>query len=37
MNVAFAARSRARCLIDGAIALGAAAYVSRGRVEQRVK
>jgi hypothetical protein len=37
MNVAFAARGRAHCLIDGAIALGAAAYVGRERVEQRGK
>jgi hypothetical protein len=37
MNVAFAARGRAHCLIDGEIALGAAGYVSRGRVNQRVK
>jgi hypothetical protein len=37
MNVAFAARGRAQCLMDRAIALGAAAQVSRGRVNQRVK
>jgi hypothetical protein len=37
MNVAFAARGRAHCLMDEAIVLGAAACVSRGWVNQRVK